>query len=438
MPPEILAACRSGNLVIFAGAGTSTEAATVLPVTLYSQIHEALELPGDDASTFPRMMQRYEDRHGRSALLKQIKQRLDYVRSFPELERRASQFARALASLFPVTDIFTTNWDDYFERHCAATPFLTEQDWALWRDGDRKVFKLHGSISAPGSVVATDADYKRCYREMNKGLIGATLKTMLATKTVVFVGYSFGDADFNAVYGLLKRRMKDILPRAYIVSLDERDPPNPVSRLHVIRTDATYFVEQLKNALPDSEFIPDSRLEVAGYMASIVMAAHEQMLERHPLTEHPETAIAAMYQDGLIHAFEHQHANRTRGDYSHTCHVKAMIATYEELRVERLRHRHYGEVAYVDGFLAGLRFLLQSDDEREGLSLYQLFGHAGRLQRLDEFVAASQNAHALHKAAYREAERIASAHAPYGTVPHHLPMLLPIEPVELIDPPTRA
>lgn len=188
LPPEIVDACMARELVLFAGAGISTESRLVLPGTFYDEIRYDLGVKATDSPDFPELMGQFERRHGRGALLKKIKARLDYVKSFPELDEAASRFHRELATIYPISEIFTTNWDTYFESRCAATPYVTEQDWALWRETDRKVFKLHGSMTNLGSVIATSSDYARCYRALNRGLLGATLKTMLATKTVVFGG----------------------------------------------------------------------------------------------------------------------------------------------------------------------------------------------------------------------------------------------------------
>ena len=68
-------------------------------------------------------MQLYCDKpNGRKKLLKNIRERFDYIKSFPELERSASSFHRELAELYPIKTIITTNWDTYFEEYCAAVP----------------------------------------------------------------------------------------------------------------------------------------------------------------------------------------------------------------------------------------------------------------------------------------------------------------------------
>src|SRR5690606_30134800 len=113
------------------------------------------------------------------------------------------------------------NWDDYFERECNAIPIVTAEDFAFYNVEARKVFKIHGSISNYGSIVATSEDYTRCYKNLQTGIIGSFLKTILATKVVVFVGYSFSDFDFNKIYNYLKKEMGNILPHCYIVTLDK-------------------------------------------------------------------------------------------------------------------------------------------------------------------------------------------------------------------------
>jgi len=82
------------------------------------------------------------------------------------------------------------------------------------------VFKIHGSINNYGSIIATEEDYKKCYKNLSSGLIGSRLKMVLATKVELFLGYSFGDKDFNKIYNLLRKEMNGILPHAYIITLD--------------------------------------------------------------------------------------------------------------------------------------------------------------------------------------------------------------------------
>ena len=146
MPMEIIEAVRNKQLVIFAGAGVSTEGKLVFKRTLYSQILSELGLTPDSNLSFPTLMTRYcSQPNGRRKLLQRIKQRFDYMASFPELYRTATRFHRALSTIPQIVEIVSTNWDTLFEEVCGATPIVAPEDFAFWEVPGRKVFKIHGS-----------------------------------------------------------------------------------------------------------------------------------------------------------------------------------------------------------------------------------------------------------------------------------------------------
>lgn len=424
LPEEILDACQRRELVIFAGAGVSTESGLVLPFTFAEDLAGVLEYEGEVLPPFPELMELFEDRFGRRRLLEEIHRRLSKIRSFPELDRKASAFHRQLSMLFPVTEIFTTNWDTYFERECGAQPFVTADDWAFWRSAKRRVFKLHGSIDNPASLVATSQDYRRCHRALGRGVLGAHLRSILATKTVLFVGYSFSDPDFAAIYRLLARQMGDILPRSYIITPLGGDPPAYMKKSKVIRTDATFFLEGLREAMPAYEFIDEKRLKSAPYLAGVALMGHEKMLEECPLDEYPIAVFTASYQDGFIHAFEHISANLNEGNYWHRCYVEDFVRLYDGFAATQRRKRQYFETAYLEGFRNGLRWLLE-DDEDSRAPLFFLFGLPERDQpkTLEEYKLLAKSPEKLHKTAAKQAEKVAPFYVETETVPHHIPMM---------------
>jgi hypothetical protein len=215
---ELLSDFLTGTVTIFAGAGISTESKSVLKTTFYESVASELNL--DPSSfPFPELMEKYCGQvNGRFKLLKKIKERFDHINSFPELKRAATAFHHELATFFPIRNIVTTNWDTYFEEYCGATPFVTDSDLAFWEVADRRVLKIHGSIASFGSIVATTSDYKKCEAQLAVGVIGGLLKTILATQTVVFVGYSLSDPDFLSLYGFVKQRMDSLHKQAYLVT----------------------------------------------------------------------------------------------------------------------------------------------------------------------------------------------------------------------------
>ena len=359
-PQRLVDEALAGRVVIFAGAGISTESPLVFPSTLYHEIGKELGLDSTEAVAFPAVMERFETREGRPELVQRIRKRLDYVDSFPRLRWAATEFHRELATLFPINEIVTTNWDTYFEDECGATPIVTADDYGFWSLPGRKVFKIHGSINNVGSLIATNADYDECYKALQSGVMGGSLKHLLATKTIVFLGYSFRDEDFNRLYRLLRKELGRMVPRSYIVTLDSGFDASAYDGASLIQTSGAYFVERFKEGLAQTHhFVPDERFDAVDDLLDDVEHAHHELFEQFPLRRFPLALYVAMYQDGLGDSLQRIVARRKTGEYSHACDVKTKMNSYDELRKRLLRRRKYHDVAYAEGYLNGLLFLIQ-------------------------------------------------------------------------------
>ena len=113
-PKEIIDAALDGELVLFCGAGISTESKNVLPYSFYTSIKNELDVK-DESVSFSDLMQLYCNQpNGRKKLLKRIRERFNYISSFPELERQA---------MIPV---------------CVTSPVLRLL-WSFWRSVKRRI-----------------------------------------------------------------------------------------------------------------------------------------------------------------------------------------------------------------------------------------------------------------------------------------------------------
>jgi NAD-dependent SIR2 family protein deacetylase len=420
MPTELVDACADGRLVIFAGAGASTESSTVLPYSFYEHIAAEIDLE-DEQAPFPEVMSAFVRRRGRRALLQHIKERLDYVDSFPELRSKATRFHRELGTLYCVQDVVTTNWDTYFEDETGCLPLVTDQDFALWDLPGRKVFKIHGSILNVGSLVVTSEDYDKCYRALSRNMLGATLKHLLATKTVLFVGYSFGDSDFNRIYRFMRRQMPDVLPRSYIVTLGEA-PADDMTNAHVIRTDAAYFVEQLKAAVAERGcLLGDDAWDGILPAFENVLRRHLELYAKFDARRLPAVVPCGYYQDGLIHSFERMLRRRATGQYSHVHEVLRLIDLYDNRLRDLLEEGRFANAAYVKGYVSGLAYLIADEKDRRTLPTYHVQGSPVDLRSVTAFHRQAKKARSLHPEAYAEAKRIAEHWGP-GIIPHHPPL----------------
>ncbi len=355
MPKEIFDASQNGELVLFCGAGISTENKNVLPFSFYKAIQEELKIT-DNTLSFSKLMQMYCDLpNGRRKLLKKIKERFEYIHSFPELERAATKFHRELAELYFIKTIITTNWDTYFERCCAATPITTPEDYVFWDENERCVLKIHGSINNLGSIIATEDDYVKCTQSLERGIIGATLKTILARCTVVFIGFSFGDEDFLQIMSYLQAELKEIMPHIYIVTIDEQlNSKLDYKNATYILTDGTYFLHQLKLEMLERGVLENcDTLPIIKDVNSIINSLHNKISHIN-IHVYPCVIYCLAYQDGIIHAFERFIQLYNTGNYNMPGILSSSVRAYDDIQQKCIDSKNYWDAAYYEGYLNGL------------------------------------------------------------------------------------
>lgn len=83
LPDQIVKAAMAGRLVVFAGAGISTESRTTFPVSLYESVCDAIGLDPDDGLPFETVMSRFCEEYGRTQLLQAIRARIEYCSTTP-------------------------------------------------------------------------------------------------------------------------------------------------------------------------------------------------------------------------------------------------------------------------------------------------------------------------------------------------------------------
>jgi hypothetical protein len=422
---------QKGNIVLFAGSGISTEYSLVFPFTLYEDVCDDLNITPNTGLGFSELMTNFcEQPDGRAKLLQKIKQRFSYIEAFPELYRHATAFHSELSTMYPIQTIITTNWDDYFEKECGAIPFVTAEDFAFWSIPGRKVFKIHGSVNSYGSLVVTKEDYDNSYNRLSNGVIGSYLKLMLATKTIVYIGFSFKDDDFLKIHELLSREMKDIRPHSYIVTLDKSsDADFHEHGLTPIYTDGTHFLSVLKHRLIEqNQMLSDDRYEIVKAFLSIVYLEHEKFSAYANLQKHPEDLYTFCYQDGLIHALERIIALKKTGYYSHACNIINTVNSYKQLKKERVKFGKYHDVSYIEGYINGNIVFLINKTELHSLKylpLYYIYGYKGDVRNLSEYGKIRKNAANLHKKAFKTAKIIVENVIGDSDLSyHHTPFLL--------------
>lgn len=229
----------------------------------------AERFPDEDPRDLKRIALFYEIARSRSALMEVVGQAV-------QDGKRPSPLLHALAQLdFPI--VITTNYDCLFEQALAAAgkqPRVSVYTPELEPTADPRnptaqspvVFKIHGDIARPETVVLTDEDYIQFVLRMSSkdpyDPIPLTLKYFLTGCTTLFVGYSLLDYNLRLLFKTLRWKIDAAnVPDMY--SVDFR--PDPLildvwqsQRRYVkfIAQDAWSFVPRLYETVLGRELAP--------------------------------------------------------------------------------------------------------------------------------------------------------------------------------------
>jgi len=197
IPPELLHARDSGNLVVFAGAGVSVPSPSSLPLFrgLADQIGVSTGVVRKEDEPDERYLGRLKKRgvHVHDAA----------ARILVNDETKPHELHKLLVKLFPSAEmlrIVTTNFDTHFS--AAAREIMGPEvkifyapALPLGEDFSGLVY-LHGCAgSDPARCVLTDEDFGRAY--LTQAWASRFLAAMFSRYSVLFVGYSHNDTVMN-------------------------------------------------------------------------------------------------------------------------------------------------------------------------------------------------------------------------------------------------
>ena len=359
---DIIAEIKKENVVIFAGAGISTEGRGIYKSTLYSEVND--ELCENNDKTFPKLMAEYCNRpNGRRYLINKIIKRFEYYKSFPEIDNMMKLFFEPLADIYSIKEIITTNWDRQFEEKCNCMPVVYDADISLLDEKRRKVYKIHGSIDNIGTLVMTDRDYEICYNKLRENLIGGRIKELLSRKTVIFIGYSLEDEDFKKIWQFIDDKLNELKPHFYIVTPDKKMEEKLKDRnVTVINTLGSNFMEKIKQILIKDKFLLNSDIfyVLTQSILSFVLEVHERTTKLMQDEKNPLLIYSTSFQDGIIHSLQRIVARKNTGEYLKPKFLLDSICTYYEMSDDYLKSNNLFDATYVMGYAYAMQFMLES------------------------------------------------------------------------------
>lgn len=389
LPNGLLKEIVSGNVVIFAGAGISTERKYCFDTSFYEDICYSLNVnPKTCKLSFSKLMSKFVNVTGsKNELLKQILYRIEYAKNFPEINRKVTEFHRLLRHIPYIQDIVTTNWDNFFEEYTDALPIVQDKDFVFANyNSKRKVYKIHGSISTPSSIIATKNDYDECYKSLNSGVLGSSLKLILATKTIIFVGFSFGDEDLDKIFNFIEASMSDFLPKAYIINPFENTNKKRYKNATIIKADACDFLQKIIEELCLKKYLfntPDVYNKIEKFLNKNkkIHFKTTELFQNNKLLKH-RIMHCLIFQDGISHALERGLANICSGKYLQEEYLIKSIYAYQKLCNDLLAQKRYFDFSYAEGYLAGLSMFLSPKNE----SYFYIPGYERQIKNINSYI----------------------------------------------------
>lgn len=215
---NIRTAIETKKLVVFAGAGISVDAGIPAWNVLIEEMKSEIELPANEQDYLKIAQMYFNDR--------QQKEYIEKVRAVLKHKKiKHNEIHDEIFQLNP-EHVLTTNYDDLLEQVLKknSLPFsiISKDNQFPYALNTNLLVKIHGDLDNVDFVLKEDdyIDYS-----INHPLIEGFIKSVFASKVVLFVGYGFSDINLKMIIQNVKNILGKDFQNAYLLSVDENFHP---------------------------------------------------------------------------------------------------------------------------------------------------------------------------------------------------------------------
>jgi hypothetical protein len=124
-----------------------------------------------------------------------------YIKSHSILNEEYKDEIKLLSSLSQksISGVITTNYDTFLEENFFGYVKYVGQKQLVFSaiQGIAEIFKIHGSVENPNSIIINEKDYIDF--EKNSSYLAAKLMTIFMEHPIVFIGYSLNDKNIQNI-----------------------------------------------------------------------------------------------------------------------------------------------------------------------------------------------------------------------------------------------
>lgn len=251
---QIQRAIREKTLVIFVGAGVSANSGVPTWGQLINWMTKELNIDKNiQENEYLKIAQYYFNANPRKFL--------ENVEKYLDGNWEPNAISEYLFKEFNPQYFVTTNYDDILEK---TSNKLSKPCAIIARDSDiptigqnNAIIKMHGDFEHKNIVLKED-DYLK-YSE-NYRLMEVFIKSLFATNTILFVGFSADDPNVNQIYSWVNNILQQNQREAYLLQVDDIDEDYELKRKYFNKK-GIHFINYNKLAELIENYVKEKKLE---------------------------------------------------------------------------------------------------------------------------------------------------------------------------------
>lgn len=250
---KIQKAIREKSLVIFVGAGVSANSGVPTWGTLIDKIAKELKIEKDiQQNEYLKIAQYYYNNNPKTFFAS--------IKNFLDGEWQPNSINEYLFQEFKPRYFVTTNYDDILEKtsNKLYMPYsVVVQDKDIPKVANNNaIIKMHGDFRH-GNIVLKEDDYLK-YSEKYR-LIEVFIKSLFATNTILFVGFSADDQNVNQIYSWVNSILQQDQREAYLLQIDDVESDYELKRKYFDKK-GIHIINYSELAKPIDDYIKEKNI----------------------------------------------------------------------------------------------------------------------------------------------------------------------------------
>ena len=192
-----------------------------------------------------------------------------------------------------ITGVITTNYDMFFENMFPDYTVFIGQDQLVFSPLQEiaEIYKIHGSVDQPGSLVINENDYSDFYRKGK--YLAAKLMTIFMEYPIIFIGYSLSDRNIQNILS----DIMECLPPSRISTLQRRfvfveyvENADVEISLHSMSLNGN-ILQMTKVSIGDFGLLYDALAAKKAAFPVKILRRFKEDLYSFAITNHPENTL---------------------------------------------------------------------------------------------------------------------------------------------------